>query len=324
MSKENESDPIQQMLTIDDEDLRGKTTDDAKLNVDPPDDKVEKTEKQAKSDEKDDKGETRERNPDGTFKEKAGDKDEKADKKDTVPLAKYMEEKNQLRAELAQKDITLKQYQDQLAALNAKQQKAPDPEPDEPPDFLADPKGYVDHKAAEAIAKIEQANKQLAESTKKVDETAQQTREQVELQNFFQGLRAHEAQFVKTTPDYNDALAHVRNLRAQQMKMFDPNVTPQQIMEVITREETQLAVHLAQRGIDPVKTAYDLAVTYGYQKKAPPPPPGGQQQRDPNQLPPDQTLGHGGGSPDLERAPDDIADPFEVAFASLAKSGRRG
>jgi hypothetical protein len=80
-----------------------------------------------------------------------------------------------------------------------------------------------------------------------------------------------------------------------------------------------MAMQLAQRGQNPITTAYELAKAYGYQPKqakaAEPalelPKVAGQKQ-----LPPDQTLGTGAAS---EAELDDAKDPFETAFGEMFK-----
>jgi hypothetical protein len=316
-----EADPNERLLdfgSIEDEELRAKDTGAHVVNAEPPEDKKEKREKEAEPTDK------RERNPDGTFKgegekepEKADEKGEKEPKKsDHVPLAKYLEEKNQLRADLAQRDITLQQYQRELADLKAKFEAKQEPAKVAEPDFVEDPKAYVDHKLGETLQKIEKFNADSTERVKQTEQTAAQAREQVEIQQFIGRVATHEQVFARENPDYYDALAHVRGIRAYQLKTFQPDITDQQIHQIISQEETNLAVNLAQRGMDPVRTAYELAQRYGYQRKAPTQQKVVQQQPT-DKLPPDQTLGGGaGGHVTDDDAPTDAVD---LALASLFK-----
>lgn len=326
MAKETERDPLLDLGAIEDEDLRAQDSGAHVVNAEPPPDKQEKTEKAEKDD--------RERHPDGTFKgsekdagkealakgDGKGAEDAKEKKSDHVPLAKYLEERNSLRAELQQRDITLSEFQKKIADLEAKM--APKPEAPVEPDYLEDPKGYVDTKLTSVLSKIEQANKAATERLERTEQTAAQANQQVEVQQFFTRVQAREAEFVRENPDYHDALNHVRQIRAFQLQTFEPGITQDQILEVIRREETQLAVNLAQRGMDPVKTAYEIAQRYGYQRKAPSPPAGDDHLRVIKQtvkgmLPPDQTLGAGGGgAPAEDEAQPDAVD---LALASLLK-----
>lgn len=307
--EKEEPNPIVDMFAVDDEEARTKPLPEPELNVDAPEDKKEVE---------------RERGEDGKFKskdEKAdAKKDEKVEEKpkktdDTVPLAKFLDEKNRLKAELEARDLTIKEFNAKIAALEA---KLPKPEPEAEPDFVEDPKAYVDTKLQKALAAVEAANKTVAEQGKKAEETALNAREQVELQQFLGNLQQHEQRFVAANPDYHDALNHIREIRAYQLQQFEPGITQEQIIEVIRREEINLAASLARAGRDPVSTAYELAKKYGYQPKTAAPPKGNGAAPPDNsrKLPPDQSLGGGGGAPDVVED-DAKQDEVDTALASL-------
>src|SRR5688572_11009506 len=179
---------IAAMLTVDDEAERGKPLPEPELNTDAPADKKEP-----------------ERNEDGTFKgekkpeEKVEEKKPEAEKKpeekrdETVPLAKFLDKTNKLKEQLDQKDITLKQYEQRLAALEAKLPKAEAPKE---PDFVEDPKGYVDTKLNGALEKIAEANKKAEETGKQAQESAAAATEQVQLQRFMSDIGRAEQAFV--------------------------------------------------------------------------------------------------------------------------------
>lgn len=307
----DEKDPIAEMLAVDDEQMRGQPLPEAELNTEAPADKVERERDEAGKF----KGKEEAKEP---AKEPELKKDEPKVEKpaETVPLAKYMEEKRALRAELEARDLTIKQINDRLAAF----EKANAPKPAEAPDFVEDPKGYVDHNLKGALEKIAEANKKAEESGKEAKETAAQAAEQVQLQRFFNDLGQHEQRFVAQTPDYYEAVSHLRTVRAAQLCELVPDITAEQINQQIVTEERQLAVNLARSGRDPVATAYNLAKTFGYQPKA-------KEEKaaeiaklpDPSikRLPPDQTLGAGAGGAEPSIDPDDAADPINVALASL-------
>ncbi len=303
-------DPIAAMLTVDDEAERGRPLPEPELNTEAPEDNA------------------RERNEDGTFK---GEKkpEEKVEQKpeekkpevkekrtdDAVPLAKHLEEKNKLKAELEARDITLKEFQKKLAELEA---KLPKPEEPKTPDFVDDPKGYVDHSNSKVLEAIAEANKKAEESGKKAQETAAQANEQVQLQRFMSDIGRAEQAFVAEHPDYQDALNHIRQIRSFQLQQFQPDITQEQIADVIRQEEIGLAVQLARAGKNPVSTAYELAQKYGYQPKAKEQPkvetklPEVKEKK----LPPDQTLGSGSSAND-EPYKEGETDPVDLALASL-------
>ena len=135
---------------------------------------------------------------------------------------------------------------------------------------------------------------------------------------FAQTLQAAEAAFVKETPDYYDALNHVRQVRVQQLKLMAPGITDQQIAQAIGNEEMNLSMQLARDGRNPITTVYELAKAYGYQKKQAAPSNVTQLPNVPGlkQLPPDQTLGSGDGGGGDE-ADAESKDPFAEAFAEM-------
>jgi hypothetical protein len=305
--------PLLEFNEIEDEDLKaGKGVPDAELNVDPPEDKPDR--------ERDETGKFKGKEDDKKDEKKAEKKDEpKVEKKtdDTVPLAKYLDDRNKFKAELEQRDLTLRQMQAKLEEFEKKH--APKEEPE--PDYIDDPQGYVESKLAKTMKALEEANSKTAESSKRAEEEARAARETAEINGFMQNLAAHEAQYVAKNPDYYDALAHVRQIRAFQLQQFQPGITDEQIAEAIKREELGLAVQLARAGRDPVATVHEMAKRYGYQPKAAAPPAAkppvdsGTSRR----LPPDQTLGGGQGAPDLDSG-DDQVDEVDAALASLKRA----
>jgi hypothetical protein len=226
----------------------------------------------------------------------------------TIPLAAHLEERKALKSEMDQ-------LRAEIAAL-----KNPPKAPAPIPEFQDDPKAYVDHKAQSVVERLEATSKQVEEAQKTAQMSAQQA-ERVQFQNY---LQQTEAQFVAQTPDYYDALGHIRQIRAKQLQVFDPNITQEQIRDVIIREEMGLAEQIARQGRNPSQTAYEIAKAYGYTPKA------AQQAAaaiaelpkvaGPKQLPPDQTLGTGSAPVD-----DTTGEPdaFEQAFGEMFGKKKR-
>lgn len=180
----------------------------------------------------------------------------------------------------------------QLQELTAKiealsKPAAPAAEAEAEPDFLADPKAYVDAQKAKLQALTEKldADKQQQTEAQKQQQQAQET---------WTKVLESEAQFVAATPDYHEALAHVRTVRTQQLHMMHPDATAQQIAQHIQGEEFQGAAALVAQGKNPSEFYYNYAKTFGYKPKAAPAPVTNQQQR------PDKdavrTMGSGGGA----------------------------
>lgn len=226
----------------------------------------------------------------------------------TVPLAVLLEERNARK----QRDAEFEKLRAELEGL-----KNPPKVPAAAPAFETDPKGYTDHKVQSALAELEATKKTIEQA----QETAQQSQQQTEQLQFSQHLEAAERAFVKETPDYYEALGHVRNIRANQLRLLAPGISDEQIGQQIGREEMQLAMQLARENRNPIATVYQLAQQFGYSRKAPaealelPKVPG---QR---QLPPDQTLGSGAGGGGGGDEKEDQPDPFDQAFGEMF--GRR-
>jgi hypothetical protein len=174
-----------------------------------------------------------------------------------------------------------------IEALSKPAQPAAQTQGEQEPDFLADPKGYVDAQKA----KLKQLEEKLEADKKSQTEQAEQ---QKKAQETWNKVLESEAQFVAATPDYHEALAHVRSVRTQQLQMMHPDATPQQIAQHIQGEEFQGAAALVAQGKNPSEFYYNYAKTFGYKPKASPAPATNQQQR------PDKdavrTMGSGGGA----------------------------
>ena len=188
--------------------------------------------------------------------------DDKAEK--VVPLRALQEEREQ--AKELKRQIAELQAQPKLTAEDAdllkelKAQRAAQNAPKNV-DFMDDPKGYVD-----AIDKKAQA------ALDKLKAATESTTKQVTAAQRFQALQnavvTSEQSFVKDTPDYFDALAHIRSVRAQQIQLASPNATAEQISNAIAQEEMHAADSILQRGGNPCDFAYKYAKTLGYAKKA--------------------------------------------------------
>lgn len=228
----------------------------------------------------------------------------------TIPLASHLEERKALKAEL---DAMRRE----LEALK-NPPKAPPPEPK----FEDDPKGYTDHKVNSALEELKAQQGQAQKQLEQVTQTAQMSREQAEDLAFSTHLQTAEAAFVRENPDYYEALMHVRGIRIQQLRLMAPDMTDEQIGKQIGDEEMGLAKQLARTGRNPISMVYQLAAAYGYRKQQAQ-DKGGDELKLPDvpgqkQLPPDQTLGSGGGRGG-DNTQDDASnkDEFDQAWSEL-------
>ncbi len=77
----------------------------------------------------------------------------------------------------------------------------------------------------------------------------------------------HAVEFKKTTPDFEDAYAFLRNGRAEQH--FADGMPPQEIAQQLMQEEADILRMCARMRVNPAAFVYGLAQSAGYQKAAP-------------------------------------------------------
>lgn len=222
----------------------------------------------------------------------------------TIPLATYLEERKQHRSELDE-------LRKELAALKNPPKEAP-----KPPEFVEDPKGWIDHRLNETV----EQTKRLVEP---VQQNAQQAAEQARDLQFLQALRMDQEQFARDNPDYGHALAHMRAMRAQELRVYAQNmgiaVTDEQVNERVSWEELQFARETYARGKKPPELAYSIAKAKGYVKKdATKESAEGvtlPEVKEPHQIAPDKTLGSA--STDTGGESDSKEDEIDLALKSI-------
>jgi len=190
-----------------------------------------------------------------------------------IPLAAHLAERNRWQQRIEEGDRKLADLNTRIAKL----------EPQTPtPDFVEDPKGYVD-------ATARQTQQELA--TLRAE--AEQLQGQQQMARFLQDVGSQEAAFIEKNSDYYDALNHVRTIRSQQLGLMYPTATPEAILQAMRQEELQSAYVFMQQGRSPAECAYQMAQQMGYHKAAAPAAPA---------VPAAAPKG-----PDIPRAP--VADP---------------
>jgi hypothetical protein len=197
------------------------------------------------------------RHPDGAEKDKL------------VPLAALHESREKIRSLTAQIDELKKQPQlseeerELLKELKTQRAAAKAPKV---PEFVEDPKGYIDAqtKAASEAAQAALAKLSDAETKRTEAENAQK-----QYETLISAVTQHENAFVQATPDYREALQHVRNIRTSQIRLLYPQATDAQISHQISREELNAAHQIIQGGGNPADFAYNYAKTLGYVPKKP-------------------------------------------------------
>lgn len=186
--------------------------------------------------------------------------EQKTEKED--PAAKQAEITSNLTAALREARAEQKAMRAELEALRAKLDQPKAEAEEEDPDFLADPKAYVDAKEKRLIKALE---KDREESTKTKQEVAQER----DRQQLLSSTLAAETEFVKTTPDYPAALNHIRSVRSSQLRVIHPEATPEQISGQLAYEEMSFAKQLIGTGKNPAQFAYEYSKAMGYKPAKP-------------------------------------------------------
>ena len=214
-----------------------------------------------------------------------------------------MAERRAFRAEVEEAN---RRAEEALARLKALEANAPKPEDPKAPDYLEDPKGYVD-------AQTEAARKAAKEAADTAQRTAQELQAREQVAAFQNALSTDEQAFAKEAPDYGQALDHIRTVREAQLKLMFPDATKEQINLQIGREEISMAAKLLQDGKSPSRVAYEYAKTLGYKPQQS--TVQGTPRIDPVQgarrLPPSQSLGSSGSDTGGAEMDDDD-DPLNV------------
>lgn len=154
-------------------------------------------------------------------------------------------------------EASIQEIKDQLAAAL----KAPAAPAAEIPDQNTDPLGHMMHQLKtvnETVVKLQ------------TDLTAQQQlniqRQQFEA--FHTGIKAQQAAFEATTPDFKDAYAHIRTLRTEDLRLA--GAPEKDIAKILVQDELQIAQTAIARGKNPAEEMYAMAKRYGYVPKATP------------------------------------------------------
>lgn len=97
---------------------------------------------------------------------------------------------------------------------------------------------------------------------------------QQQLRAFDDRVRAHEGDFAAATPDYGDAITHLREARAAQIRnsaaaMGQP-ITEAQLGQILMDEARTTSNQALQNGRNPGEVFYTLAKHFGYTGKAAP------------------------------------------------------
>ncbi len=247
----------------------------------------------------------------GTDKEHTEGEDKEHKEGQTVPLAVLLDERKGFQSrmdEMNQRLGKLDAFEERMREIQERKQAEADKKPE--PEYLDDPKEYVDHKLAKAEEKAEAADN-------KVTEMRQMTDQQAQMQQINNRLNTYDAEFVKESPDYYDALDYVRTVNIANIKAMgaDEQTALTQAAQAMFMAQAQ-AMH---KGVDPAKMMYEMAKRFGYTGKAPDPDPGKAQDAADDAIIAGQDAASmgGGAAPASERDEELDDDEFSEAFNEL-------
>lgn len=252
----------------------------------------------------------RERDEQGRFKakEEVVETEEVKDKGGTVPqqaLHAEREKRKALEAEIAP-------LREQLAAIAKMREQVASRKPEDLPP--ADDPAAIEH-LRKRLAEIEQTTTRVTQS---MDAEALNRQEMQQLGSFMQ---QSESVFREKQPDYDEAINHVIQARAQELALY--GLHPAQIQSTIAEEATEIVRAAVAQGRDPAELGYQIAKSRGYQpKQAESKPNGATAMLDAiaNAQSKSKSLGSGGGASPRTLTAEAVAalstDEFERIYAT--------
>jgi DNA repair exonuclease SbcCD ATPase subunit len=185
-------------------------------------------------------------------------KDSEPDLKNWVPLPTYLEEKKERqRLEKIQQELNERQTraEERLRILAEKFTAPPAPAPDK----TQDPVGYLEHEIAQTKAPLQNLQQKL-------EQYEQQQQQQAQLEQIRNYVVTAEQDFAAKTPDYWDAMNHIRQARFAQYRLAGLN--EQQQAQALAQDTYAWTRSLLQSGKNPAEATYELARAYGYSGSA--------------------------------------------------------
>jgi len=252
----------------------------------------------------------------------AGSEDGAGKKPEYVPLATLLQERkdNQARFDELNRKFgrfetlqeRLDQFQRDKEAQAAEANKAP------PPDYLDDPKAYIDA----ALNAVKQEVEKTGENVVQINQQQEAQRQMVAVTT---ALSNYDTRFAEQSPDYYQALEHVREINVQ--NALDMGASEEEAAKQAAQAMFVTQVQAMRAGKDPAAFMYNIAKRFGYAGKAPEPDPadkGGKKAEDAlDTLLKGQDAGSlgNGGSVDLAELVDADEDEFTATMESVFGKG---
>lgn len=188
-----------------------------------------------------------------------------------VPLATFLDERKAFQARLEEMGKKLENTTQQLSKFESLQEriermqaeKAAAEEKENAPDYLDDPKAYVDHQ-------VEQAKKTAEESKENITELRQMDQARQQLQQVNNRLSTYDVEFSKAHDDYYDALDHVRQINIQ--NGIDMGLAPAEAEQQAAQAIFVTQAQVMSKGINPSEYLYNMAKRWGFSQKGDPSP----------------------------------------------------
>lgn len=172
---------------------------------------------------------------------------------DTMPNAEEM-----LRRSLAEEQTRRATMEAELINLRRQFEEKTNPPP-QAPDGATDPLGLLVFQQQALARQMQDLQTRLTTETQNA--TLKQQFEQ-----FTSSIRAIKDAYEKTVPDFNDAYMHVRNTRAEDLRMA--GMPEASINQTLLQDELNIAQNALTNGKNPAEEIYKMAKRYGYAPKA--------------------------------------------------------
>jgi hypothetical protein len=176
-----------------------------------------------------------------------------------VPHRKLHKEIEKRKAAEERESATIKRFDELMARMNPAHVVQPEPKQEEPP-------APVFRKPDDDIfGAVEDTQKSLEELRAENAQRKEREDQEVTRRRVIQAASQHEREFSEKQPDYNDALAYLRESRIEELK-WGAGMDRAQAIEFINGEELNLAHSALSRRQSPAEVAYALAKARGYKR----------------------------------------------------------
>jgi len=195
--------------------------------------------------------------------DEGADDDDKGGAGKQVPLATMLQERSdfqdQIRA-MERKFGRFEGLQEQLNKFIQDKQAAADKGEDvKTPDYLDDPKAYIDHMFKEMTATMTKQNDKVVDINKNQEAMTQ-------IQKVTGALTSFDNSFAETNPDYYDALEHVRKVNID--NALDMGADQATAEKQAAQAMFQTQVGAMRSRVNPAEYMYKIAKRFGYVKAA--------------------------------------------------------